>query len=90
VAEVQEWADGFEEIWELIGPRFSRTEPRDNVVAYLKGLRSTAERNNSWTLSERAGLGIADGMQRLLSIPDRESDALRDDLRLRCPALRFR
>lgn len=47
VAEVQEWADGFEEIRELIGPRFGRTEPRDNAVAYLKGLPSTAERKNS-------------------------------------------
>ena len=81
VAEVQEWADGLEEIRELIGPRFSRTEPRDNAVAYLKGLLSTAERKNSWTLSERAGQAIPDRMQRLLSTTDWDPDALRDDLR---------
>jgi hypothetical protein len=38
VAEVQEWADGLQEIRELIGGRFARSEPRENAVAYLKGL----------------------------------------------------
>ena len=52
VAEVQEWVDGLEEIGELIGPRFARSEPRDNAVEYLRGLLSGAERKNSWTLSE--------------------------------------
>jgi SRSO17 transposase len=81
VAEVQEWADGLQEIRELIGGRFARSEPRENAVAYLKGLLSAEERKNSWTLSERAGQAIPDRMQRLLSTTDWDPDALRDDLR---------
>jgi SRSO17 transposase len=80
VAEVQVWADGLEEIGELIGPRFARSEPRANAVAYLRGLLSAEERKNSWTLSERAGQPLPDGMQRLLSTTDWDPDALRDDL----------
>ncbi|XAS69618.1 IS701 family transposase [Micrococcaceae bacterium Sec5.7] len=78
---MQEWADGLEEIRELIGGRFARSEPRENAVAYLKGLLSSEERKNSWTLSERAGQVIPDRMQRLLSSTDWDPDAVRDDLR---------
>ena len=81
VAEVQEWSDGLEEIAALIGPRFARSEPRRNAVAYVRGLLSDEERKNSWTLSERAGHVTPDGMQRLLSTTDWDPDALRDDLR---------
>lgn len=81
VAEVREWADELEEIRELIGGRFARSDPRENAVAYLKGLLSAEERKNSWTLSERAGQAIPDRMQRLLSTTDWDPDALRDDLR---------
>ena len=81
VAEVQEWADGLEEIGELIGPRFARSEPRGNAVEYLRGLLSGAERKNSWTLSEQAGQAVPDRMQRLLSTTDWDPDGVRDDLR---------
>lgn len=62
--------DGLEEIGELIGPRFSRSKPRRNAVAYVRGLLSDEERKNSWTLSERAGHLSPDGVQRLLSTTD--------------------
>lgn len=81
VAEIQEWADGLDEIRELIGPRFARSEPRENAVDYLRGLLSGAERKNSWTLSEQAGQAVPDRMQRLLSTTDWDPDAVRDDLR---------
>ncbi len=80
VAEIQEWADGLEEIRELIGGEFARTEPRNNAVSYIRGLLSDEERKNSWTLSERAGQGTPDGMQRLLSTTDWDPDAVRDAL----------
>lgn len=54
VAAVEEWAEGLEEIGELIGQRFVRSEPRRNAVGYVRGLLSDEERKNSWTLSERA------------------------------------
>ena len=81
VAEVRDWADGLEEVRELIGPRFARTEPRENAVAYLRGLLSGAERKNWWTLSEQAGQAVPDRMQRLLSGTDWDPDSVRDDLR---------
>ena len=81
VAEVRDWADGLEEIRALIGPRFARTEPRENAVAYLRGLLSGAERKNCWTLSEQAGQAVPDRMQRLLSTTDWDPDSVRDDLR---------
>lgn len=80
VAEVREWAEGLEEVRELIAPRFARSEPRANAVDYLQGLLSQAERKNSWTLSERAGQGTPDAMQRLLSTTDWDPDGVRDDL----------
>lgn len=80
VAEIQEWADGLEEIRELIGDEFARTEPRNNAVSYIRGLLSDEERKNSWTLSERAGQGTPDGMQRLLSTTDWDPDKVRDAL----------
>ena len=81
VAGVQEWAEGLEEIRELIGPRFTRSEPRGKAVDYLRGLLLGAERKNSWTLSEQAGQAVPDRMQRLLSSTDWDPDSVRDDLR---------
>lgn len=81
VAEVRQWAEGLEEVAELIGGRFARAEPRANAMAYLQGLLSGAERKNSWTISEQAGHATPDAMQRLLSTTDWDPDALRDDLR---------
>ena len=70
VAWVQAWANGLEEIGELIGPRFARSEPRGNAVVYLLGLLSGAERKGSWTLSELAGRAVPDRMQRLSTTTD--------------------
>jgi SRSO17 transposase len=80
VAQVRDWADDLAELGELIGSRFARSEPRQHAVAYLRGLLSTEERKNSWTLSERAGDATPDGMQRLLSTTDWDPDLVRDDL----------
>ncbi|WP_169253850.1 IS701 family transposase [Brevibacterium sp. 'Marine'] len=70
-----------DEIAALIGPRFARSEPRKNAVAYMQGLLSERERKNSWTLSEQVGQAVPDPMQRLLSTTDWDPDAVRDDLR---------
>ena len=42
MAEVWDWAVGLQEVRERIGPGFARTEPRENAVAYLRGLLSGA------------------------------------------------
>jgi SRSO17 transposase len=75
------WADGLVELHERIGGRFGRVEPRRRAMAYLQGLLSQVERNNSWWLAEQAGEQTPDGMQRLLSGSGWDADGVRDDLR---------
>jgi SRSO17 transposase len=81
VAEVEAWAAGLEELHARIAPRFARSEPRERVLAYVRGLLAPLERKNSWTVAERAGEAIPDGMQRLLATADWDADAVRDDVR---------
>jgi hypothetical protein len=61
------WAEGLVELHQRIGGRFGRVEPRRRALAYLRGLLSQVERNNSWWLAEQAGEVTPDGMQRLLN-----------------------
>jgi len=81
VAEVEAWAAGLAELHARIAPRFARSEPRERVLAYVRGLLAPLEKKNSWTLAERAGEAIPDGMQRLLMSADWDADAVRDDVR---------
>jgi SRSO17 transposase len=81
VAEVEAWAAGLAELHARIAPRFARSEPRERALAYVRGLLAPLERKNSWTLAERAGEPIPDGMQRLLMSADWDADTVRDDVR---------
>ncbi len=81
MSEVEAWAAGLAELHARIAPRFARSEPRERVVAYVGGLLAPLERKNSWTLAERAGEAVPDGMQRLLMSADWDADAVRDDVR---------
>jgi SRSO17 transposase len=81
VSEVQSWAAGLDAIHARIAPRFARSEPRERVAEYMRGLLAPVERKNSWTLAERAGEATPDGMQRLLATADWDADAVRDDVR---------
>jgi hypothetical protein len=81
VSEVRAWAAGLEEL-PAIAPRFARSEPREQVAAYVRGLLARLEHKNSWTLAERAGEVAPDGMQRLLATADWDADAVRDDAQL--------
>jgi len=81
VAEVEAWAAGLAEVHARIAPRFGRSEPRERVLAYVRGLLAPLEKKNSWTLAEQAGEAIPDGMQRLLAHADWDADAVRDDVR---------
>src|SRR5258705_13160936 len=40
--------------------RFARSEPRERMLAYVRGLLAPLEKKNSWTLSERAGEAVQD------------------------------
>ena len=81
MAEVEAWAAGLAEVHARIAPRFARSEPRERVLAYVRGLLAPLEKKNSWTLAERAGEAIPDGMQRLLATADWYADEVRDDVR---------
>lgn len=79
--QVEEWAQGLEELRIRIAPRFVRSEPRSRVMSYVKGLLGTLERKNSWQLAEAAGEASPDGMQRLLADTEWNVELVRDDLR---------
>ena len=74
------WTSLFESICERIGPCFARSETREGVQAYLKGLLSPVERKNGWQLAEEAGFSTPYAMQYLLNRAVWESDEVRDQL----------
>jgi SRSO17 transposase len=74
------WAEQFAEVAERIGPRFLRSEPRQQALAYLQGLLSPVERKNSWQLAEQAGDPGPHRFQHLLGRAVWEADAVGDDL----------
>jgi len=70
VAEVQEWADGLAELRSLIGWRFARSEPREQAIAYVRGLLSAEERKNSWTRSHQLAPSVQSGASRPYELAD--------------------
>jgi hypothetical protein len=54
IEEVQAWAAGLVGLHARIAPRFARAEPRQRVLAYLRGLLSNVDRKNGWQLAEHA------------------------------------
>ncbi|WP_189249963.1 IS701 family transposase [Streptosporangium pseudovulgare] len=79
--DLQTWSAGLAELHQRIAGRFARSEPRERVLAYIRGLLAGLERKNGWTLAEFAGQISPDGMQRLVRTADWDADAVRDDLR---------
>lgn len=78
--EITSWAEQLTEVAERIGPRFLRSEPRQQALAYLQGLLSSVERKNSWQLAEQAGDPAPYRVQHLLGRAVWEADEVRDDL----------
>lgn len=64
-----------------LAPHFARSEPRQRVRVYVRGLLSSVERKNSWQLAEVSGDATPYGFQYLLGRADWEADAVRDELR---------
>ena len=78
--EVESWAAQLEEVHTRIAHRFARAEPRQRVLAYLRGLLSNCQRKNGWQMAELMGEMTPDGMQRLLSSTKWDANSVRDDL----------
>jgi len=74
------WTGLFDRLCEHLGPCFARSETREGVKAYLRGLLSPIERKNGWQLAEEAGLSTPYNMQYLLNRAVWESDQVRDVL----------
>jgi SRSO17 transposase len=64
-----------------LAPHFARSQSRQRVMAYLRGLLSEAERKNSWPVAEACGEPTPYGFQYVLNRADWDADAVRDDLR---------
>jgi SRSO17 transposase len=80
VRDSAQWAAALQEVATRIAPRFSRSEPRDRALAYVRGLLSTVERKNGWQLAEQAGNASPYGIQHLLGRATWDADQVRDDL----------
>src|SRR5437763_4574850 len=76
------WTSLFDNMCERIGPCFARSETREGVKAYLRGLLSPVERKNGWQLAEEAGFSTPYAMQYLLNRAVWESDQVRDQLQI--------
>jgi SRSO17 transposase len=70
-----------EQVVDRIAERFARSEARHRVRAYLVGLLSPVQRENSWQLAEYVGDPAPYGVQHLLGRADWDPDSVRDDLR---------
>ena len=81
LADVSLWADELGRLQERFVHRFSRTEPRETALAYMRGLIAPLERKNGWTLAEQAGHTAPDRIHRLLNRIDWDADEVLDDVR---------
>ncbi len=77
---VEEWGGELRVVSTRLSRYFVRSEPRQRVVTYIRGLLSAVPRKNGWQLAEQAGEGRPDGMQRLLSTSVWSADDVRDEL----------
>ncbi len=78
--ETLDWEAGLQALHGRIASRFSRSESRQRVLAYLQGLLGSVERKNGWQLAEYAGDATPDGVQRLLAVYHWDADEVREDL----------
>src|SRR6266536_64914 len=83
VAEVQvadEAARTLDEAAGRLRRHVRRSEARQHVVDYLRGLIAEVERKNGWQLAEFAGYAHPRGIQRVLGRYAWDPEAVRDDL----------
>ena len=77
---VQSWATQLDVVHTRIAHHFTRSEPRQRVLAYLKGLLSNCQRKNGWQLAELMGEMTPDGMQHNRIYCQVDANSVRDDL----------
>ncbi len=77
----QAWTEHLAELGHRLALRFARAEPREQALAYLRGLLAPVERKNAWQLAEVLGYVTPYPVQHLLSRAKWDTDLVRDDLR---------
>lgn len=70
------WESELESLLMRIRPLFYRTESKRHAEQYLRGLLSSLERKNGWTIAERVGEPEPTALQRLLNLSPWDTDAL--------------
>lgn len=71
--------------------QFTRSEPRQRAIGYIRALLSNVGRKNGWQVAGHLGEATPDGVQHLLARATWDADAVRDELfryvtdRLGCP-----
>ncbi len=61
------WARSFEGFFDQFAPSFQRSETRESVHQYIRGLLAEVKRKNTWQMSEKLGLSNPHRLQRVLN-----------------------
>ncbi|MFF8868282.1 transposase, partial [Streptomyces sp. NPDC015139] len=78
---VRLWAGELDAVHERFVHRFSRSEPRESALAYMRGLIAPLQRKNGWTVAEQAGHDGPDRIQRMLNRIEWDAEEVLDDIR---------
>lgn len=70
------WESELEGLFARVRPLFYRTESKRHAEQYLRGLLSSLERKNGWTIAEHVGEAEPAALQRLLNLSPWDADAL--------------
>jgi SRSO17 transposase len=78
--EFDDWAEDFAAFHARFASLFLRSESREQMRRYLRGLLASVARKNGWQIAEAVGNALPDPTQRLLYRTLWEADAARDRL----------
>jgi SRSO17 transposase len=77
-ADLDAWESELEILLARVGPLFYRAESRTHAEQYLRGLLSSLQRKNGWTIAEHVGEPEPKALQRLLNLSPWDADTLLD------------
>ncbi len=77
---VRLWGRELDVVHERFVHRFSRSEPWESALAYMRGLIAPLQRENGWPVEE-AGLDGPDRIQRMLNRIEWDAEEVLDDVR---------
>lgn len=81
VENPSDWVASLREFFEPFAAIFERSETRENVQCYLRGLLADVQRKNVWQMAEVMGLSDPHPLQRVLNEAKWDASKLRQDLR---------